>query len=219
MKKKVFAFYKPALGGQQSEEMACANLWKTSWERQGWECVMLNQSHAVINPFHTPLMRKFLAFAQHNPGNGEYLNTKYTGRFSRWCAMAASGGWMTDYDVLNLGFTPEMADELEQKNDLWMNRNGHAWIFYTTAPVAVHVAKHFVEGEIFKRPNYDSCNFECDLLEIDEDPFSGNEKLFHAKAEPGKPKSAAMAEKFFYFHQEPKSEEKEKPKKKTRKKK
>jgi len=180
---------------------------------------MLNQSHATISPYHTPLMRKFLAFAYHNPGNGEYENNKATARFARWCALAASGGWMTDYDVLNVGFTPEMADELEKKNDLWMNRNGHAWIFYATVPAVHHVTHHFVEGDTFKRPGFSSCNLECDLLEIDEDPFSSNDKLFHAKAEPGKPKSFAMAERFYTFQHTPKVGEKEKPKKKTRKKK
>jgi hypothetical protein len=86
--------------------------------------------------------------------------------------------------------------------------------------VAVEVSKVFADGEIFKPPYFDSCLAESEILEIDEDPFTNNPKLFHAKADPYKPKSVEMYERYVQYRNTPEEPVvEEKPKKKARKKK
>lgn len=113
--KTIYAFYQSLALIDQTQEFAKANLWKESWTRAGWNPVMLNSSHAQISPLRIKLMTKlnqaFPLIEAH-----EYKDLIQM-RYSRLCALhAAGGGWISDYDVLNLGFTPQIAEDLEKNS-------------------------------------------------------------------------------------------------------
>jgi hypothetical protein len=113
--KTIYAFYQSLALIDQTQEFAKANLWKESWTRAGWKPVMLNSSHAQISPLRTKLMTKLnqaFPFIEAH----EYKDLIQM-RYSRLCALhAAGGGWISDYDVLNFGFTPKIAEDLEKNS-------------------------------------------------------------------------------------------------------
>jgi len=53
----------------QVEQFACANWWKTSWEKNGWDCVMLNKSHVGASNLHTKLVSKLAKLLHTLPDN------------------------------------------------------------------------------------------------------------------------------------------------------
>ena len=70
-------------------------------------------------------------------------------RFTRWCALhAAGGGWMSDYDAFNLGFTPDKADEIEQKQSLYVCGEP-AYLFYATRDMCSAAIMKFINQDIF----------------------------------------------------------------------
>jgi hypothetical protein len=127
---KVYAYYQAIPTADQSEEFACANWWKTSWTANGWEPVMLNRSHAQGSTLYNKMQQKL---AQSGISQ-QWLQARiawFHARFTRWCALhAAGGGWMSDYDVLNIGLTPEMAKRAMEKT-LLIN-NEPAYLFYAS---------------------------------------------------------------------------------------
>ena len=77
------------------------HLWRDSWARNGWDPVVLTLSNATHHPLYEQLWAAVLALPT--------LNNKYyeTQCYLRWLAIAAAGGgFMVDYDVMNLGFRP-----------------------------------------------------------------------------------------------------------------
>ena len=67
-------------------------------------------------------------------------------RYIRWCALfAAGGGWMTDYDVVNKEFTPEVAKSYEDHGTLHINGGEPAHIFYATKEHCANAIKKFVQ--------------------------------------------------------------------------
>ena len=113
--KTIYAYYESLLSKDQNIEFAKANLWKDSWSRAGWNPVMLNSSHAQISPQRIKLAEKMMSiFPLLNRQNNESQDVLQL-RWNRLCALhAAGGGWISDYDVLNLGFTPSMGEEWEK---------------------------------------------------------------------------------------------------------
>jgi hypothetical protein len=112
--KNIYAYYESLQANNQAVEFSKANLWKNSWTRAGWNPVMLNSSHAQISPHRIKLQKKLL---QTYPLLEKIKNESVELiqlRFNRLCAIhAAGGGWISDYDVLNYGFTPSIANGYE----------------------------------------------------------------------------------------------------------
>jgi hypothetical protein len=209
MRKKVYAFYKPTLSINQNEEFACANIWKASWENAGWECVMLNQSHASGSSHYPLILGKFLWLIRAGVGISEETATRLQSRFGRWGILTSvGGGWMTDYDVLNLGFTPAMADKIEAETGLAINKEGPAWIIYATAQESYNACKDFVEKNLFKKKKPTETETESKILGIKKDFFKGSKKLIHVSDEN---KSEKMKELFTKYLQPKTSIKKEKP--------
>jgi hypothetical protein len=70
-------------------------------------------------------------------------------RFSRWCALhAAGGGWMSDYDVFNLDFSTEKADEIEKKQSLYVCGEP-TYLFYASRDMCSAAIMKFISAEIF----------------------------------------------------------------------
>ena len=111
MKPKIYSYYESVQLRPQDEQFACANVWKSTWEAQGWDPVMLNRSHAQGSPLHLKLMTKLTRLAPVLPNELQNNFAFICARFSRWCALhAAGGGWMSDYDVANISFCKKAMD-------------------------------------------------------------------------------------------------------------
>lgn len=112
--KNIYAYYESLQANDQAVEFSKANLWKDSWTRAGWNPVMLNSSHAQISPNRIKLQKKLLqTYPLLEKTKNESVEVIQL-RFNRLCAIhAAGGGWISDYDVLNYGFTPSNADAYE----------------------------------------------------------------------------------------------------------
>ena len=96
---KAHCYYEP-IPGSGAEPII--ELWRTSWERNGWSCVILGEQDFLRLPFSQAL--DFAARRLPTVNNWIYERACYR----RWLAMAGiGGGLMTDYDVINVGFTPQ----------------------------------------------------------------------------------------------------------------
>jgi hypothetical protein len=193
MRKKVFAFYRPILSVPQDEEFAQANLWKKSWEMHGWECVMLNLSHVSVSPWCNSIMSRIMGLRQFNSGIPNECLDRMVARFVRWCGLqSGSGNWITDYDVLNLGFTPEMAEKIEKDTDVAVPKDSKAWIVFATPQAASEACRTFVFGEMFLPPTWSDTMDEADILKIKKDYFVGLPLVHVNDAKLNESKSSAM---------------------------
>lgn len=147
--KNIYAFYTSIQTADQNEEFACANWWKTSWEKQGWKSVMLNRSHAQGSHLYNKLASKMVNSTGKLPTERRSEIDWLMARFSRWCALhAAGGGWMSDYDVFNFDFTPDKAEEIEKKQSLYVCGEP-SYLFYATRDMCSAAIMKFISGEIF----------------------------------------------------------------------
>lgn len=120
--KNIYAYYESLQANDQAVEFSKANLWKDSWTRAGWNPVMLNSSHAQISPHRIKLQKKLLqTYPLLDKEKNESVELIQL-RFNRLCAIhAAGGGWVSDYDVLNYGFTPSISDAYEKNSFVIMD--------------------------------------------------------------------------------------------------
>lgn len=138
--KTIHAYYESIPTIRQEEEFSCSNFWKGSWEKSGWNTLMLNKTHSSASPLFRMLMAKLVK---------ESVHPRIACRFTRWCALhAAGGGWMSDYDVLNKGFTPKMASEIEALHQLQLVAGAGSYIFYATKEKAEEVIRKFIDNPV-----------------------------------------------------------------------
>jgi hypothetical protein len=87
--------------GIQQKEIA---VWRDSWERWGWECRVLGRADVVITPDELARLQRLPSVNPPGYDMACYL---------RWFAMRnLGGGLMVDYDVVNVGWTPDDAEWL-----------------------------------------------------------------------------------------------------------
>jgi hypothetical protein len=190
MKKRVFAYYESLQSVDQPEEFSCSNLWKQSWERQGWECVMLNNSHAKGSSLHLKMVKKLMELSNSLPPElaGEF--PKIMARFIRWCALhAAGGGWMSDYDVANINFPASIAQQHEETGTLQVITGEPAWLFYATpghcsAAINKFLNENLVEGTRLRT--------ESEILGCEDRLRFVKDLLFHARKTPNRKRSNEM---------------------------
>jgi hypothetical protein len=196
--KKVYGYYESIALANQADEFACANYWKQSWNNNGWECIMLNRSHASGSPLYNKLQQKLIAETRGMPSDLTVRFHWITSRFVRWCALHASGGgWMTDYDVVNKSFKPEIAENQEKDGTLCVNTKSPAYIFYATQDHCSNAIKKFiqepliVDGKIIE---------EANVLNVQKGLNSIEKSLRHAKSEKESSRAVVMknfCDKFF----------------------
>jgi hypothetical protein len=98
---KVFTFYSPVEGKKEREELALIDLWKRSWQAQGWEPTVLGYESLTFDDELNELVRRFKKLPSINRYNLDYWC------YLRWVAVAQQGGGvMSDYDVINYSFQP-----------------------------------------------------------------------------------------------------------------
>jgi hypothetical protein len=188
MKHKIYSYYESIQTLPQSEQFSCANWWKTSWEKNGWDCVMLNKSHVGASNLHTKLVSKLGKVLHVLPDNLRGYYPQLVARYLRWCGLhAAGGGWMSDYDVVNLGFTP--SDAIQYQGELNMITDRPCYLFYASqenCAAAIHkfISEEFILDGLLKK--------ESDILNIKDRLSAIGDKVRHID-KSDIPKSEIMA--------------------------
>jgi len=189
--KKIYAYYQSIPLSNQQEEFSCANYWKHSWTANGWEPVMLNRSHAQGSPLYLKLQAKLVKQALGISMDLRNQVDWITARFVRWCALhAAGGGWMSDYDVANLGFTPEKAEEYEKSATIKINSFAPAYVFYASQDHCANAIKKFISEDLIEGSDVLQ---EARILNINSDLYHFLPSLHHAKSSESEKRSDIMA--------------------------
>lgn len=102
----VYTYYMPIpeLYDEDSQRRLI-EIWARSWQKQGWNPVVLDETHARAHP-------RYDFFREHFWALPTTYGHEYCGAcFMRWLAVSAMGGGMlTDFDVINYSFAPREAD-------------------------------------------------------------------------------------------------------------
>jgi len=190
MKPKIYSYYESIQTLPQSEQFSCANAWKESWENQGWECVMLNRSHAQGSSLHQKLMQKIMKVSFALPMELQHKFPQIASRYSRWSALhAAGGGWMSDYDVVNLGFNSQEA--LKHERTLSLVADEPCYLFFATREHCAAAINKFIQEEFLIE---EKLRNESDILGVKDNLSKLSPDLIcHVKA-TDKQKSQLMSE-------------------------
>ena len=98
--------------GSYLENEKMLPLWERTWKKHGWKTAILRKAHAMRHPLHDQLIAHVNTLPTVNAH--DYENACYR----RHLAMALVGdSLLTDYDVINNGFTPEMMPPLSDTID------------------------------------------------------------------------------------------------------
>jgi hypothetical protein len=188
--KKIYAYYQSIPLSNQQEEFSCANYWKHSWTANGWEPVMLNRSHAQGSPLYLKLQAKLVKQALGISMDLRNQIDWITARFVRWCALhAAGGGWMSDYDVANLGFNPDQAAEYEKEATFQINDVVPAYVFYATQDHCANVIKKFINDDLIEGKDVLA---EAHILGVRSELYPILPLLHHAKSTGEEKRSDVM---------------------------
>ncbi len=148
MNKTIYSYYESIARTSQPEEFGCANYWKASWTKAGWNPVMLNKSHAQASNMYGKLQQKLVSMMYGAPSELVSQLNWITARYTRWCALhAAGGGWMSDYDVYNMDLFPALAREELAGSTLAVNK-GKAYLFYATKEHVESGIKKFITSDL-----------------------------------------------------------------------
>jgi len=178
--KNIYAYYESISHANQAEEFNCANYWKHSWTANGWNPEMMNRTHSQASPLYIKLQAKLVKQASEMPMELRNKVQWITARFSRWCALhAAGGGWMSDYDVANLGFKPEQAAEYEKDATIQINEVVPAYVFYATQDHCANAIKKFINDDLIEG---DSVLPEAHILGVRSSLYPILPLLHHAKS-------------------------------------
>lgn len=129
---RIFTFFDctPNISGQGE----IIRHWRDSWQKRGWEPVILNPRTYVKSPFFKDFCKEVAS----------YVEPVTRCRHLRWLALeTVGGGWMSEYDVMNFGPVNHPL------TDKW-RRHSHAHfglsLVHLTARDARRVVKHILAG-------------------------------------------------------------------------
>jgi hypothetical protein len=189
MKPKIYSYYESIPTRRQEEEFGRANVWKESWTQHGWEPIMLNNSHAKGSPLFQKLVAKTLRVAPDLSAADQNNFQKTIIRFVKWCALhAAGGGWMSEYDVVNSGFTKSDAENFEKKS-LVLIGGKKLFLFYANVDMCRSCISTFISDDINIGPEIKS---EFDILNCTNSLGETDGKVIHPEFEVGKSKVEIM---------------------------
>jgi hypothetical protein len=173
--KRIYAYYESIPTIDQRDEFAVEGVWRRSWKEAGWDPQILNKSHGSYNPNMQKLMSKIHKESLAWPAELQNQAPKLRARLARWAALeAAGGGWMSDYDVANLGFTPDIAEDLELKQGLLVTGPESAYVFYAS-PALIKAAL----SRLINEPLIDGNRIKHEHEILNSHYFS-TQKLHHA---------------------------------------
>lgn len=189
MKPKIYSYYESIPTRRQEEEFGRANIWKRSWEVNGWEPIMLNNSHAKGSPLFQKLVSKILRIAPELSVADQNNFQKIIIRLVRWCALhAAGGGWMSEYDVINLGFTKCDAEKFEEKS-LVLIGDKKVFLFWANEEMCRSCISTFISNDLNIGTLIKS---EFDILNCSNSLAEAHGKVVHPEFELGKSKAEMM---------------------------
>ena len=96
---------------------------------------------------------------------------------------------MSDYDVLNKAFTPEIAQEVESGGTLQINAGQPACVFYATQEHCANAIKKFIQEPLIEGKEM---LFEANVLGVLTALYRIMPLLHHAKEKDGLPRSGVM---------------------------
>lgn len=180
--KKIYAYYQSLPSANEQEEKSCANWWKYSWQKNGWEPSMLNRTHAQSSNLYNKLQQKLMNVAVAIPPELMHWVGWINARFVRWAALhAAGGGWMSDYDVVNLRFSDEVAQLREDDGRTYIV-GGPAYLFYATKQQCEDAIKAFISEPLIMSVGTESVvRNEYSIINEESDKAGIISHVFHAK--------------------------------------
>lgn len=191
MTPKIYAYYESIGTRKQSEEFARANYWKTTWKAHGWEPIMLNGTHAKGSQLFQKLVAKLLTVSRSLSAADQNDIQRIFVRFNRWAAVhAAGGGWFSDYDVINDGFTPSDAESLAKGRSLVLIGEEKPFCFYANANICQGSIQKFISEELQADQKIKT---ESEILNQANDTVA---TLIHVKSDGKITKSELMKEIF-----------------------
>lgn len=102
----IYTYYHP-IYEDQTDQIRLIELWKDTWAANGWNPCIIGIEHAKMNPRFDEYYEVFSQFPTINSKEYELSC------FLRWVAMEYIGdGVLTDYDVMNYGFSPIVVDNI-----------------------------------------------------------------------------------------------------------
>ena len=96
---------------------------------------------------------------------------------------------MSDYDVVNKGFKPEIADKYEADGTLHINAADPAYVFYATQEHCANAIKKFIQEPLIEG---EEVLPEAHVLGVKSSLYPIYPLLHHAKSTEELPRSAAM---------------------------
>ncbi len=187
---RIYSYYESFPMRKQEEEFQKANIWKATWEKHGWQTSMLNNSHAKSSPHVQKLVAKLLRMANEMPIAIQNNFQPVMVRFLRVAALhAAGGGWYCDYDVVNCGFTPAMAQEIAKENSVFLFGEPKSSLIFATSAIAGACVLKIASGNIVENEKLKS-DFEIFSAPRKKYDFLG--KIVHVQSVAGEKKSDAM---------------------------
>lgn len=104
---KIYTYYHKLNDKYDHSEMV--DLWKLSWERKGFEAIVLNQKDALTHPFYDEFTTRIKKLSKGIAGKD---TSKYgMSCWERWLAYAnqknADKFFVSDYDMINYNFNPK----------------------------------------------------------------------------------------------------------------
>lgn len=189
---KIYAYYQSIATADQSEEFGCANLWKQSWEQHGWSPILLNRSHAQASMLYSKLQKKLISEFRQIPQELSSRIDWISARFVRWCALhAAGGGWLSDYDVINKGFKPEIAEDYQKTEKIYLDPTEQAHLIYVSADHIENCIKKIIHDPMFFK---NVLIFEGLILQSVSSSNKIKKLIQHVACKDGKTRSQLMKE-------------------------
>lgn len=135
----VYTYYEPLANTPELGDARLLELWAESWQRHGWAPQVLNRNLARQHPVYTKLLEVIKQYPHVNPDDYE------AACFVRWLAFASVGtGLFVDYDILNLGYTPEQHQQWPEPS-FWLD--DHYWFpLQATGDLVVAMCATLLQG-------------------------------------------------------------------------
>jgi hypothetical protein len=106
----VKTYYEKLEGRNHAEQEWLLGTWADSWRKHGWHPVVINHDLAKTHPYYQMFLKAYTDLPSVNGKDYELAC------YIRHVAMVQSGGGLlVDYDVINVGFTPDMLPHTNQK--------------------------------------------------------------------------------------------------------
>jgi len=106
----VKTYYEKLEGRNHAEQEWLLGTWADSWRKHGWHPVVINRALAEQHPYYQMFLKAYTDLPSVNGKDYELAC------YLRHVAMVQSGGGLlVDYDVINVGFTPDMLPHTNQK--------------------------------------------------------------------------------------------------------